>query len=406
MGSVFLLSRPEPTIYEYPIVIILYAMKKYLLIFSFLTSLFGREYIAIIDFEPIGVSELESKALTQRLTSEMIELGEYQVVERSEMKRLMEEQKFQYSGCVDLKCAVDIGKLIGAKYMVVGSVSKIGSTYSIDSRMISVESGESYSSGSYNHQGEIDDLITEGMKSVAHKLCDLEYKPVFKKIINNNPQKYQNNLSNTQNIGAQLIIESKPEDALVYINSNLIGNTPLYIESYPVGSYNISISKEHYNTINERIDFVPYGKINLSYDLECADGAVADCYGICNGDNPRELFCYDHNSDGIGNLSIKQYICTNETKPDVRWVQDCQFRKGQIKITDKKILKIELINLSNGRNYEFDFTKMHHRQIDYPIQEGYYNLNIIKNKGLFKTEKIETTIEIVHDEMVTISIPD
>ena len=36
------------------------------------SSLFSREYIAIIDFEEIGVSEGDAKALTQRLASEMI----------------------------------------------------------------------------------------------------------------------------------------------------------------------------------------------------------------------------------------------------------------------------------------------------------------------------------------------
>ena len=49
-------------------------MKK-LIILSILLivgSLFGREYIAIIDFEGIGVSEGDAKALTQRLASEMI----------------------------------------------------------------------------------------------------------------------------------------------------------------------------------------------------------------------------------------------------------------------------------------------------------------------------------------------
>ena len=79
----------------------------------------------------------------------------YQIVERSEMKRLLDEQKFQYSGCVDITCAVDIGKLIGAKYIVVGSISKLGNIFSLDSRMISVETGESYISATYTVEGKI-----------------------------------------------------------------------------------------------------------------------------------------------------------------------------------------------------------------------------------------------------------
>ena len=53
-----------------------------------------------LDFEGINIYESDAKALTQRLTSEMISLEVYQVLERSKMKQLLEEQKFQYSGCV------------------------------------------------------------------------------------------------------------------------------------------------------------------------------------------------------------------------------------------------------------------------------------------------------------------
>ena len=54
-------------------------MQKYLFILLFATSLFAREYIAIIDFEGIGITNDEARVLTQRLTSEMINIGVYQV---------------------------------------------------------------------------------------------------------------------------------------------------------------------------------------------------------------------------------------------------------------------------------------------------------------------------------------
>ena len=150
-------------------------MKKLLLLFILLIvgSGFAREYIAIIDFEAKDVKENEARALTQRLTSEMISLGVYQIVERAEMKRLLDEQKFQYSDCVDMKCAVEIGKMIGAKYMVVGSISKIGQTYSIDSRMIDVKTSEAYISASYSFKGNIDGLLDDGMKSTAMQLSEI-----------------------------------------------------------------------------------------------------------------------------------------------------------------------------------------------------------------------------------------
>ena len=151
-------------------------MCRILLSILLITSLFAREYIAIVDFEGIDVSENQARALTKRLTSEMIALEVYQVLERSEMKRLLEEQKFQYSGCVDMKCAVEIGKMLGAKYMVLGSISNLGSTYSIDARLINVETSESYVSAKYDASGEIDMLLKKGMASIAHQLSEVPFE--------------------------------------------------------------------------------------------------------------------------------------------------------------------------------------------------------------------------------------
>ena len=161
---------------------------KKLLPILLITSLFAREYIAVIDFEGINVSEGDARALTQRLTSELIKLETYQVLERNEMKRLLEENELRnkmspglveghvheyYTNCIDLNCAVEIGKIIGAKFMVVGSVSKVGSTYSIDARLIDVETSESYISANYDSSSKIDLLMKDGMISIAHQLSEM-----------------------------------------------------------------------------------------------------------------------------------------------------------------------------------------------------------------------------------------
>ena len=62
-------------------------MYKYLIIILIsISSLFSMETVAIIDFEPIGVSADDARALTQRLTSQMIQIGEYTIVERDTHK--------------------------------------------------------------------------------------------------------------------------------------------------------------------------------------------------------------------------------------------------------------------------------------------------------------------------------
>ena len=148
-------------------------MRRYIFLFLSITFSFALETVAIIDFEGIGISESEARALTQRLTSEIVEIGKFTVVERSEMKRLLDEQKFQYSGCVDVSCAVEIGKLLGAKSMVVGTISKLGNSYSVDSRLIDVKTAENYVSANYTTTKDLGDVLN-GMRNIAYKICEME----------------------------------------------------------------------------------------------------------------------------------------------------------------------------------------------------------------------------------------
>ncbi|MDB3868582.1 CsgG/HfaB family protein [Candidatus Marinimicrobia bacterium] len=173
-------------------------MRRYTYILLFITFSFAMETVAIIDFEGIGVSDMEAKALTKRLTTEMIKVGKFTIVERSEMKRLLDEQKFQYSGCVDVSCAVQIGKMLGAKSMIVGSVSKLGNTYSVDSRLIDVKTSESYISSNFTHKGNIGGLL-DGMIEMSYELCEQslplalinEIKEPFAIDLNNNKDSFE-----------------------------------------------------------------------------------------------------------------------------------------------------------------------------------------------------------------------
>lgn len=148
-------------------------MRRYIHLLLFITFSYSLETVAIIDFEGIGISKSESRALTQRLTSEIVEIGKFTVVERSEMKRLLDEQKFQYSGCIDVSCAVEIGKMLGAKSMVVGTISKLGNSYNVDSRLIDVKTAENYVSANYTTTKDLDDLLN-GMRTIAYKICEME----------------------------------------------------------------------------------------------------------------------------------------------------------------------------------------------------------------------------------------
>ena len=156
---------------------------KYLIYFAFISCLFSKEIIAVLDLDQIGLSDQEAQILTQRLTTKLISLDKYQVVERNNMDKILKEQKFQHSGCTDSKCAVEIGQLLNADITVIGTVSKFGDTYTIDSRIINVGNGEALGSASYTHTGNIDQLVKDGIESVARELLGIK-TPLLKKVSN------------------------------------------------------------------------------------------------------------------------------------------------------------------------------------------------------------------------------
>jgi len=75
------------------------------------------------------------------MRTELVGTRNYRIVERAQIQKALEEQRLQMSGAVDDESAVELGKLVGADFIVVGSVVKIGSSYTINSRMIDVKTG-------------------------------------------------------------------------------------------------------------------------------------------------------------------------------------------------------------------------------------------------------------------------
>ena len=137
------------------------------------TSLFAKDIIAILELEQKGLSKQEAEILTDRLTTKMISLDKYQVVERNNMDKILKEQKFQNSGCTDSECAVEIGQLLNTDFIVIGSVSEFGSMYSIDARLIDVAQGKGLISAEYSTENSIDYLLKSGVEAIAYQLCGI-----------------------------------------------------------------------------------------------------------------------------------------------------------------------------------------------------------------------------------------
>ena len=104
--------------------------------------------VAILDFENTsGKTEYDalSKAISSMLITDLannIHPKKVEFFERSQLNKLLDEQKLQKSKDFDTKTAVDFGKLSGVNYVFVGSVFVLDGTCNFSSKLVDVQTSK------------------------------------------------------------------------------------------------------------------------------------------------------------------------------------------------------------------------------------------------------------------------
>ena len=108
-----------------------------------------RPGIAVLPFENGGSYGQDKEAfdalqvgMQQMLITELAQNGQLRIVERGRIKDLLAEQDLGAGGRVDANTAAKIGKLVGAKYMVMGGFIDFYGDMRIDARIVNVETAE------------------------------------------------------------------------------------------------------------------------------------------------------------------------------------------------------------------------------------------------------------------------
>lgn len=81
------------------------------------------------------------KGLAQMLVTDLAGIEGGRLVERDQVEAVFVEQRLHASGKVDAKTAARVGKLLGARLLVLGSVFALGSALRLDARVVDAETG-------------------------------------------------------------------------------------------------------------------------------------------------------------------------------------------------------------------------------------------------------------------------
>ncbi len=82
------------------------------------------------------------RGMAGMLISELAANPALRVVERENIQRLVDEQNLGASGRVDAQSAARIGKLVGARYAIMGSFIDLYGDFRVDVRVVNVETSE------------------------------------------------------------------------------------------------------------------------------------------------------------------------------------------------------------------------------------------------------------------------
>ena len=126
-----------------------------------------RKIIAIKDFEVIKGRNIDiAKYIQEDITTALVNSGQFIVVERLKLNSILDELKLQLSGLVDSKTVREIGKLVGADFILTGTFASIGEEWNVNLRLINAETG--LITSAINKTGALHELKTEAFKETKN----------------------------------------------------------------------------------------------------------------------------------------------------------------------------------------------------------------------------------------------
>lgn len=130
--------------------------------------------IAVLSLTANNVPNVEAAVVSDRIRIALKSSGSYNVIEREIMENILGEQELQMSGCTESECMVELGKLLAVRYIVSGSLSKIGSYYTIEIKMVDVETGKIVQNVAKDFKGAYQMLLTQAVPDVVDQLTRID----------------------------------------------------------------------------------------------------------------------------------------------------------------------------------------------------------------------------------------
>jgi formylglycine-generating enzyme required for sulfatase activity len=136
------------------------------------------ELVAVMDLVPQGARPEEALAITNQLRTQLLKTRRFTLVDRSQIDAILKEQALQQTGCTSDECAVQVGKLLGVRKIISGSVTKLSDQlWQISVLLLDVETGTTLRAESETYEGNLIIVIRNGVPDMASRLAGVSAPP-------------------------------------------------------------------------------------------------------------------------------------------------------------------------------------------------------------------------------------
>jgi Flp pilus assembly protein TadD/TolB-like protein len=165
-----------------------YALIVFFVVLAVLPARAEKIAIAVLDLDAKGegLSQGVADALTETVRYEFAKQESIDLVAREKMRELAKEKAFQLTGCTDVACAVQIGKALNVKKMVVGSVTKLGGNYTLYLRIVDVEK-ENVECSDKKDAGSGVNILDQVASSLVRQIAGCMWIEKARETVNLNP---------------------------------------------------------------------------------------------------------------------------------------------------------------------------------------------------------------------------
>ncbi|MDC7228181.1 MAG: CsgG/HfaB family protein [Spirochaetales bacterium] len=126
--------------------------------------------LAIIPFSVIDAPASEGRIVSGLFETALVKTEVFRIIEQNQMGEILDAQAVSLSGCTDDSCAVEVGKLLSAEFIILGELSKAGERYYANVKIIDVELGRNVDAD-FVAADDIVELTESAIPLLAYKIA-------------------------------------------------------------------------------------------------------------------------------------------------------------------------------------------------------------------------------------------